>query len=239
MYPLFVNEIFSERFVKSMCWTLVHSLWQGLLLAMLAGLIILFTRRSSAKIRYGLFSAVATVFLVVACFTFAWQWNKYAPPVHPVAPLIAGNHMTIDPSIGQNLNGNMATPGFQTILNRLVNYFNEHAYAVVMIWFVLFSVRLVKILVNLGATQRIRHHRVHTPSAYWIERLQDLARLLHIKVPVALVESELIRVPMMAGIFKPVILLPFALLSQWPPEQVEAVLLHELAHIRRWDYLSV
>jgi bla regulator protein blaR1 len=237
MYPLFVNEIFSEQFVKSMCWTLVHSLWQGLLLAMVTGLIILFTRRSEARIRYGLFSLVATVFLVAACFTFAWQWSKNAVPVNTGVSVIPENHAAIDPSVGQNVNDNMATPGYQAILNRLVNYFNEHASAVVMIWFVLFSMRLVKIFVNLGATQRIRHHRVHTPSAYWIGRLQELAKLLHIKVRVTLVESELIHVPMMAGIFKPVILLPFSLLSQLPPEQVEAVLLHELAHIRRWDYM--
>ena len=43
--------------------------------------------------------------------------------------------------------------------------------------------------------------------------------------------------PMMAGFIKPVILLPFSILSQLSPAQVEAVLLHELAHIRRKDYI--
>jgi len=51
-----------------------------------------------------------------------------------------------------------------------------------------------------------------------------------------LLESSLVEVPMMAGVFKPVILVPLGLLTQLPPRQVEAILLHELAHIRRKDY---
>jgi bla regulator protein blaR1 len=54
---------------------------------------------------------------------------------------------------------------------------------------------------------------------------------------VLLLQSELIKVPVVIGFLKPVILVPLGLLSQLPTEQVEAVLLHELAHIRRRDYL--
>src|SRR5262249_45478906 len=53
---------------------------------------------------------------------------------------------------------------------------------------------------------------------------------------IILLESEIIKVPMMTGWLKPMILFPFSLLSQLPQEQVEAILLHELAHIKRKDY---
>ena len=53
----------------------------------------------------------------------------------------------------------------------------------------------------------------------------------------SLLESAIVKVPVVIGLLKPVILLPLGLLSNLPPDQVEAVLLHELAHIRRKDYL--
>jgi beta-lactamase regulating signal transducer with metallopeptidase domain len=52
-----------------------------------------------------------------------------------------------------------------------------------------------------------------------------------------LLESAIVKAPVVIGFLKPVILLPFGLLSNIPPEQVEAILLHELAHVRRKDYL--
>jgi beta-lactamase regulating signal transducer with metallopeptidase domain len=53
------------------------------------------------------------------------------------------------------------------------------------------------------------------------------------KVGVAICES--ISSPLMVGIVKPLILLPPAALSGWSPEHLEMVLVHELAHVRRWD----
>ena len=54
--------------------------------------------------------------------------------------------------------------------------------------------------------------------------------------PVLLLESALANVPVVFGHFRPVILVPAGLLAGLPPEQIQAILLHELAHIRRCDY---
>jgi hypothetical protein len=67
-------------------------------------------------------------------------------------------------------------------------------------------------------------------------RVQKLAHNLNIKKKVQLLESGLVNIPMVIGFLKPVILIPFGLLAKLPPEQVEIILLHELAHIRRGDY---
>ncbi len=66
--------------------------------------------------------------------------------------------------------------------------------------------------------------------------MYKLAERLQIKKRVQLLQSEIVKVPVMVGFFKPMILFPFSLMSQLPPEQIEAVLLHELAHIKRKDY---
>jgi hypothetical protein len=56
--------------------------------------------------------------------------------------------------------------------------------------------------------------------------------------PVRLLESCLADVPVVIGHLRPVILMPVGLLAGLPVGQVEAILLHELAHIRRFDYLA-
>ncbi len=58
-------------------------------------------------------------------------------------------------------------------------------------------------------------------------------------MPVALLESSLATAPFVAGHLKPVILVPVGLFTGMPPQQIEAILLHELAHIRRRDYLRL
>ncbi|HYD89892.1 MAG TPA: M56 family metallopeptidase, partial [Flavobacterium sp.] len=68
-------------------------------------------------------------------------------------------------------------------------------------------------------------------------RFAELKAVLYIKKKVSLNESSLINQPMVIGFFKPVVLVPIGLLSGLPPKEVEAILLHELAHIRRNDYL--
>ena len=64
-----------------------------------------------------------------------------------------------------------------------------------------------------------------------------LSRRLHIARPVRLLRSTLVDVPTVIGWLKPVILLPATALSGLNPHQLEAILAHELAHIRRHDYL--
>jgi protein involved in polysaccharide export with SLBB domain/beta-lactamase regulating signal transducer with metallopeptidase domain len=71
-----------------------------------------------------------------------------------------------------------------------------------------------------------------------LQALADrLVAKLRIRATVEIVESALVQVPSVIGAFKPVVLLPAAAMSGLSMEQVEALLAHELAHVRRHDYL--
>lgn len=70
----------------------------------------------------------------------------------------------------------------------------------------------------------------------WPERLRCLQQKLHLSRPVLLLRSLLVDSPVALGCLRAVILLPASCLSGLTPAQLEAVLLHELAHIRRYDY---
>jgi len=83
----------------------------------------------------------------------------------------------------------------------------------------------------------MRRRGVCAAPAEWQQRLGALASAVQVSQPVVLLESCLARVPLVVGYWRPVILMPLGALTGLSAEQVEAILIHELAHIRRADYL--
>lgn len=229
---LFIHWLFNERLIKAICWALLHSLWQGLVFTIVAAIIVLFTRRSSPVLRYNLFTALFALFLVITGFTFMRQVSTTRKN-QPQTFKILSAELTISNTGTGNAEPVKAVSTFHTI----VDYCNTHASLIVAIWFILFSIKLTRMLANIGYIQRIRRHKTFEPPSYWKQKLAELSRSLRIECKVILLESAIIKVPMVIGILKPVILVPLGLVSNLPPEQVEAVLLHELAHVRRRDYL--
>jgi beta-lactamase regulating signal transducer with metallopeptidase domain/protocatechuate 3,4-dioxygenase beta subunit len=85
--------------------------------------------------------------------------------------------------------------------------------------------------------QRLKRRATQPVLGDWQVRFARLTRQLQISRPVCLLESALTQVPIVIGWLRPVILLPASVITGLTPEQIEAVLAHELAHIRRHDYL--
>lgn len=226
----------STDMVRAIGWTLVHSLWQGFILAMVAGILILCTRKAKPALRYNIFTLLFFMLVGSAAGTFFYELHKtrVAPlqqtaavgvPVTPAAAAI--------PQITPVVN-DPAAPGF---IEKFITYFNEHAPLLVMAWFIIFAGKLLWLFGGLVSMQRIRYYKTTAPDAALVNMLQQLAARLRLRKRIQLLESAMVKVPTVLGMLKPLILLPVGLMAQLPPEQVEAVLLHELAHIRRRDFL--
>src|ERR1700677_2066033 len=69
----------SEGMARAICWTLIHSLWQGILIAALAGIIIYCTRKLPAALRYNLLAADLLLFLLLAGITFSYELHRQDP----------------------------------------------------------------------------------------------------------------------------------------------------------------
>jgi bla regulator protein BlaR1 len=233
---LFTTQWLADSLIRAICWTLLHSLWQGLLLAAIAGGLILLTRRSVAAVRYNLLATLFFVFLGVVVFTFIRQLNIHTPVNAPVTFTPQHPAQVIpQPTIVQMAELKANQP--EALLTRFTGYFNQHAALIVTIWFMIFLAKAVKLIGGLAYIQRIRNHKIYTPAATWTDRLQELSDAVGVRLPVRLLESGLVKVPLVTGILKPIILVPIGLMANLPAEQVEAILLHELAHIRRRDFV--
>lgn len=218
----------NETLLKAISWTLLHSLWQGLILAILAGLVILFTKKAKANLRYSILSGLFLAFMIAVGFTFNYEYQSDAM-------LIASEEAIVMEDLNQNqflLPATKVPDYFQMG----IDFLNQNSTTIVLLWFLIFSIKCFGIFRSLSNIYRIRNYRNQEVPEYWTERVSELSQILKIKKKIVLLESHLVSVPSVTGFFKPIILIPIGLLSNLPQDQIEAILLHELAHIRRKDY---
>ncbi|TXJ29531.1 MAG: M56 family metallopeptidase [Chitinophagaceae bacterium] len=225
-----LSTVVSPQIARALSNTFIYSLWQGLLLAILAGGIILLTRKSASRTRYNLLTGSLALFLVVIVSTFIYQLKQPAAKINtsttvqPPASSLPGNHL-------------LETPAVSAENSFFIDYINEYSNTIVLIWFLIVCARCLQLMIGLHGLYRLRHQSVSPVSKEWEEKLQVLAASIGINQIVTAAESGLAKVPMVIGHLKPVILLPAGLITAMPPVEIEAILLHELAHIRRRDYL--
>jgi beta-lactamase regulating signal transducer with metallopeptidase domain len=107
----------------------------------------------------------------------------------------------------------------------------------VIVWAIGVALLSIRLIGAWWLTRRLVHAHVRPVSDDLKARALELARRLRISRPVRLCESLLVEVPTVVGWLRPVILVPASTLTGLTPNQLQAVLAHELAHVRRHDYL--
>lgn len=105
------------------------------------------------------------------------------------------------------------------------------------LYLLLLVVPVFKLLIGLGEVRNLKTKELSRPPGRYKIFMLDMAAYLGIKKKVRLFVSALAETPMTIGFWKPVILLPIAAINNLTPAQVEAVILHELAHIKKHDYI--
>jgi GWxTD domain-containing protein len=201
-------------------WTLFHSLWEGAMIAVVLAATLAITR--SARARYT--AACLAMCAIVICFgvTLLQLVPRHPAPGAGSSPIaLEWNNRVVLADLPQAPMRHVAD-----LLPWLVPFWVAGV--------ILFYLRH---LVSWILTRRLRQTGVCSAPDLWQERLSMLARRLGLSRPVGLLESCLAGVPVVMGHVRPVILMPVGLLTGLPAGQIESILLHELAHIRRYDYL--
>jgi beta-lactamase regulating signal transducer with metallopeptidase domain len=233
-------------------WTMLHYLWVGAALGLAAFAARRAVQGFSPQIRYGV--AVACLALIAAapigivCYLIErGQANDGASPiatnaVHQNRPA----QISIAPSLPSYLV--QATPSATgvrenssvdaaAVTARLRELFDRVARSLPWAWLIGTPVVLLFVMSGLYGAERMRMGArlvVDGPTAMAFERAASSIGLAR---SVALAVSDRVVSPLVLGIFKPMVLLPAAALAGWSPAQLEMILLHELAHVRRWDNL--
>ncbi|MEO6719908.1 MAG: M56 family metallopeptidase [Ferruginibacter sp.] len=232
MQPLFTDLFFSNRFIQALSWTLIHSLWQGMLLSMLAGCIMFFTKKVRPALRYNLLTTALMLFVGVVVATFSIQISNIK---HANAEAVL---LTAD-QIGEStsLPASLVTRDTNSLAAQATSFLNEYAGWIVIAWLLVITLKCVQLTAGLYGVFQLKRKQTFFAGEYWANRVIELSEQLQINKKVQLLQSGIAKVPAVIGFFKPVILFPAGLLISLPPSEVEAILIHELAHIKRKDFL--
>ncbi|MDX2067454.1 MAG: M56 family metallopeptidase [Haliscomenobacter sp.] len=231
---LFATFIVSERVLHALSWTLLHSLWQGAIVASCAGILFFGTAYLSARIRYNLLFGLMVLFVGMVSLTFGAQWGEHEKKSNEKPELLAEFQYK-----GTTVTSIFAEPATIHLDKKQpwIQLFERYKGLLLFAWGLVLLFKSIKMSLDLAYIYRIRLVKTRPIAAVWNSRLQALSKQLGINQKVRLLESGIIQGPASLGIYKPLILLPIGLVNHLTVAQVEAILLHELAHIRRRDYL--
>jgi len=238
--------------IQLLGWTLLHFLWQGAIIAtLLAGLLQL-TRRLAPGVRYrmsltalglmALFPLVTADRLSLRTVpgTQAVETQTWSPPspegrggqgVRPISPAQEDAEKYADKPASEIVPPPAESGAVVTLRRRLEPWLPWMVGA----WLVGVLLLSIRLLGGLTRARRMARNGVPPRPAY-AAAFARLAQRLGIHTPVNLLESTALGVPAVIGWLKPVVLLPAAAAAGLTPQQLELLLAHELAHVRRNDY---
>src|SRR5579863_2519542 len=201
--------------------TLFHFLWEGAVIALALAVAIHVIRPSSASIRY----ALACAGMLAMVFAFAVTLASFWPHSAAVTIVSSAPRVSVPPPVPFTW-PERAPSGAPSTMNWIV-----------LSWMLGATLLSFRSLMGWIAAMRLKRSGTCAADVAWRERLAQLGERIRVSRPVTLLESCLTDVPVVAGFLRPVILVPAALFTGFPPDQLELILIHELAHIRRCDYL--
>ncbi|HEY4087830.1 MAG TPA: M56 family metallopeptidase, partial [Bryobacteraceae bacterium] len=207
--------------------TLLYFLWQGACVAAIYAIARTWMR--SAQARYGLACIALAAMIAAPLVTFAISGAATTSETKPASGVVAKVHRTAplakDPALDP-----IPIVETRSLPSEITPWF-------VRIWLTGAMLLWLRLLLTWIAADRMTIRQVQPAPPEWQRILGRLKVRIEIARPVKLLVSSLIQGPVVIGWLRPVVLIPVSALAGVPCEHLEALLAHELAHIRRHDYL--
>lgn len=214
-----------EKILDTWALTLMHSLWQSLLILAIVRLILKFVPASKAELRYGAAVMGLVFFALTSALTF-----------YTLLPLTSSRLAIAD--TGTTMRGFVLTApggrsGWATWLSDLLL---QHSATILTAW--LFGASLF--LLRLSGSWWYIKHLTDTGTVVtggWKIKVEQLATQLGVNKAITLIESSRIDAPFVAGVLHPIIFIPVHIATGLSTQQLEAIFIHEIIHVKRHDYL--
>ncbi len=230
-------------------WTMCYFLAAGTVVALAGALVRFFCKRFAPQIRY---TVSLAVFATLAALPFGiaiWLSPSMSIPVAPIPIVIdlANTPITMSPVDEPIKFTNIAiaeastpeaVPLVVALARRNDSVMVERAIEFLpWLWLIGTPLTFLLLATGLIGSNRLRRQCTQLTEGSIIKTYERLRTSLAVSQRVGIAINERIATPLLIGIVRPLILLPPAALTGWSPDELEMVLLHELAHVRRWDNL--
>lgn len=216
-----LSELLTSKLLYSITLTLLHFLWQGGVIALSLKIVLTITPLAKSQIRYASASFAMLLNLIIPLTTFYFIFTSNTPLniklLNNIVPL------------SQN-----KLPLMNAYWNDSLSLFSPY---IAISWMTVCVFLTVKLCLELYQIRHLSRSGIIAPENQLIERFETLVKQLRLKCSPQLFISLKTEVPMAIGFMKPIVLIPVSMISGLTPAQLEMLILHELAHIRRHDYL--
>jgi beta-lactamase regulating signal transducer with metallopeptidase domain len=217
-----MTDWISDKLLHALGWTLVHSIWQLLVVAGVLWLALKVARKASPALTYGMAVGALMLSFLATLATFLYLWTR---PEEVLS--LSVDSVNSSPSMD-----------WEGLLAQGIFWTEQNLSLVVNFWLfgaILFLFRLIS---QFAEIRNLRKTSLPFENLV-IQTLTDrLVATLGISRKIEIRTTGKAHSPLTFGVMTPVILLPIALVFQLSPAHLEAVIAHELAHVKRNDYLS-
>ena len=230
-------------------WTLVHSVWEGGVIALVLAFAFWATRSSAASLRYAI-GMIGLVLMVVLPVATAARMGRESPVVQnaPAAPATSTEIASrSDREPTTNNEASLAVTSIDPVVIApagvdrrawILSALEPALPWMVAAWLIGLVVLSVRMIGGVARTRRIVREGTAPASDAVRLLVTRISESLGVTRAVRALEGTRLTVPVVVGWMRPVIVLPVSLVSGLTPSQLEMLLAHEIAHIRRYDYLA-
>lgn len=213
-----------QGLVATLGWTLLHFLWQGAVAGVVFGVSLAAAGNASAQTRYRLAFLFMLLLAAAPVATFFWLSPNDAASALSSAETIAESAPAFTVTLGAPM------LDWQSFIHPWLPW-------AVLVWAVGVTFMTGRLLIEWRNVRLLTRVDVSPLTPAWQHRVQRLIVALGVGSAVRAVQSARVHVPMVVGWLRPVILVPVSAISGLTTWQLELILMHELAHVRRYDHL--
>ena len=209
---------FFETVFPALGWAVAHFLWQGILIGLVSGGILCLLKRSSAQSRY-----LTGCLALVACF---------------IAFLVTFQLELHNPCKFEAETVQISNVPSKELPDRIPEGGTTFKWSGWIGWGWLSGVGFmtIRLLRNACQAHGLKYRQVSSPAPDWQKTFEELLSEFGLPRKIQLLQSRFVSTPMVVGCLSPIVLVPVSAFTSLTPNQLRAILLHELAHIRRLDH---
>lgn len=236
--------------IENFGWTLLHSIWQIALVWVVLWFFLQVSAKLSAQLRYLTACAALSAALLIPAATFVYLENSGANPENRIFNFQTNykdgereNFYAPNPILTNGETAKISLINAETATfssSNLQNYLSKNlsGLASSLVWFYLCGA-FIFTLRTIGGVRRLRILRRETAEipSEWQIKFTKLLEKVAVSPSIKIYESALISAPVVIGWLKPIVLVPASAFAGLSPAQLEAVLIHELVHVRRHDFV--
>jgi beta-lactamase regulating signal transducer with metallopeptidase domain len=206
-------------------WTIIHSLWQVSLLALIMSGVHKIYQHKASELKYNVSLISIILSSVGSVVTFIIYYMD-------VSSATAAEAM-----VSTSFEKTATTQSYVSIIESINNAFTNNLHHINTIWIVGAILFSLKFVLSFGYIKYIKSTATKLISPPVQKLLVTTKANIGVKRAVRILESAKINVPMVLGHAKPIILFPIGMINMLTPQEIEAIITHELFHIKRNDYV--